>query len=67
MQTITFRMDRQQLYTQRIIFSLLGETMMEDNIRKGMCVCVSICIYVYAYMIYICMNDWVTALQQKLA
>ena len=34
---------------QGTISNLLGKTMMEDNIKKGVCVCVCVCVCVSVY------------------
>ena len=50
MQTITFRMVKQLYIAQGTIYNLLGYTIMEDDIRKGMCVYACVCVYIYMHV-----------------
>ena len=38
---------RSYCIAQGTIFTVLGQTIMEDNIRKGMCMYIYICVCVY--------------------
>ena len=57
---------------QGTISNLLGENMMEDSVRKRMCIFTYICVYTYTHMyiyihthIYMYMYDWVTLLYSR--